>query len=320
MLIPILMVLAGLGLLLGGGELLVRGACTIALRARIAPAVVGLTVVAAGTSMPELVVALSAALGGTPDMAMGNVVGSNIYNIALILGLTAVLQTLQIEGSTIKLEWPILFLCACMLHLLGRDGMIDRLEGAFFVAGLVTFIAWTVYIARTNPSDDDNEEIWDELPQTSEETSATMATVQTLAGAALLALGAQSMVTGGETLAMMWGVSERIIGLTVLALGTSMPELVASLVAARKGKADIAVANVIGSNLFNTLGILGTTAFVTPVPVNERTLSLDNPVMVGLTLLLFPMMRRTMKLGRVDGIILLTLLVGYSALLYLLPE
>lgn len=312
------MVLAGLGLLLGGGELLVRGACTIALRARVAPAVVGLTVVAAGTSMPELVVSMSAALGGTPDMAMGNIVGSNIYNIALILGLTAIVQTLTIEGSTIKLEWPILFLCACLLHLLGRDGVIDQLEGIFFVAGLVTFIAWTVYIARTNPSDED-EEIWDELPQNSDETSGTAATFQVVAGGVLLALGAQSMVTGGVSLATLWGVSERIIGLTILALGTSMPELVASMVAAWKGKADIAVANVIGSNLFNTLGILGATAAITPVPVNPRTLSLDNPVMVGLTFLLFPLMRRKMKLGRGDGIFLLLLLAIYSALLYFLP-
>ena len=318
MLIPILMVLAGLGHLLGGGELLVRGACTIALRARVAPAVVGLTVVAAGTSMPELVVSMSAALGDTPDMAMGNIVGSNIYNIALILGLTAIVQTLTIESSTIKLEWPILFLCACLLHLLGRDGVIDQLEGAFFVAGLVTFIAWTVYIARTNPSNED-EEIWDELPQNSNETTGAAATFQVIAGGALLAMGAQAMVTGGVSLATLWGVSERIIGLTILALGTSMPELVASMVAAWKGKADIAVANVIGSNLFNTLGILGATAAITPVPVNAQTLSLDNPVMVGLTFLLFPLMRRKMKLGRGDGIFLLLLLAIYSALLYFLP-
>ena len=316
MLIPILITLAGLGLLLGGGELLVRGACTIALRARIAPAVVGLTVVAAGTSMPELVVSLSAALGGTPDMAMGNIVGSNIYNIALILGITAIVQTLKIEGSTVKLEWPILFLCACMLHLLGRDGTIDRLEGIFFVAGLVTFIAWTVYIARTNPTD----EIWEDLPQNNNEISGATAIFQAFAGAVLLAMGAQSMVSGGVALANLWGVSERIIGLTILALGTSMPELVASLVAAYKGKADIAVANVIGSNLFNTLGILGATAMIIPVPVNPRTLSLDNPVMIGMTLLLFPLMRRKMKLGRKEGVILLTLLAGYSMLLYLLPE
>jgi cation:H+ antiporter len=319
MLIPILMVLAGLGLLLGGGELLVRGACTIALRARVAPAVVGLTVVAAGTSMPELVVSLSAALGGTPDMAMGNIVGSNIYNIALILGLTSVVQVLRIEGSTVKLEWPILFLCACLLHLLGRDGVIDQLEGLFFVAGLVAFISWTVYIARTHPSEE-SEEIWEDLPQTGDETTSLTAIIQVLVGGGLLALGAQAMVSGGVTLANLWGVSERIIGLTILALGTSMPELVASMVAAWKGKADIAVANVIGSNLFNTLGILGATAAITPVPVNARTLSLDNPVMIGLTFLLFPLMRRKMSLGRAEGVLLLMMMVAYSALLYLLPE
>ncbi len=315
MLISILLILAGLGLLMGGGELLVRGASTIALKANIAPAVVGLTVVAAGTSMPELMVSVSAALRDTPDLAMGNVVGSNIYNIALILGITSLIQPLKIEGNTVKMQWPILFLCTCLAHVMGRDGMIDRLEGAFFVAGLITFIAWTISLARQR--DSGAEDLWDEQPTSIEHGSWARPILQAIAGAVLLSLGAQAMVTGAVTIATLMGISERIVGLTVVALGTSLPELMASLIAARQGKADIAVANVIGSNLFNTLGILGTTALIMPVPVNPKTLTVDNPWMIGFTLLLFPLMRRKMRLGRGEGVLLLGLLVAYSVMLFL---
>ncbi|MEL6346084.1 MAG: calcium/sodium antiporter [Myxococcota bacterium] len=316
MLISLLMVLVGLGLLLGGGELLIRGASNIAIKARISPTVVGLTIVAAGTSAPELVVSLSAALAGTPDLAMSNIVGSNIYNIALILGVTSIIQSLKIEGSTVKLEWPVLFLCTCLLHLLGRDGRIDRLEGAFFMAGLVTFVAWTVYIARQEISGDQELDIWNEIPGDGN-TSWGVSALMTVGGGLLLAAGAQSLVTGASNIAELLGVSQRIIGLTIVALGTSLPELVTSVVAAWKRAADIAVANVIGSNLFNTLGILGTTAAVTPVPVNDKTLTIDNPWMIGFTLLLFPLMRRKMCLERIEGILLLVLLGVYTFMLYI---
>ena len=314
MLVPLLLIAAGVGLLLGGGELLVRGAQSIALHLRISPTVVGLTVVAAGTSAPELVVSLSAALQGTPDLAMGNVVGSNIYNIALILGITAIIQPLRIQGSTVKLEWPILFLCACLMHLLGRDGTIDRLEGAFFVAGLLTFIAWTVYIARREVAGEEELAILREL----EDGQLTLrgAVLTAIGGGIMLTLGAQAMVSGAVSIATLVGISERIVGLTVVALGTSLPELVASVVAAMKKEADIAVANVIGSNLFNTLGILGCTALVTPVPVNPKTLAVDNPWMIGFTLLLLPLMWRRMRLARADGVILLSLLLTYTLMLY----
>lgn len=315
MLFSILLVIAGLGLLLGGGELLVRGASNIALKARISPTVVGLTIVAAGTSAPELVVSISAALRGTPDLAMGNIVGSNIYNIALILGVTSLIQNLKIEGSTIKLEWPILFLCTCLLHLLGRDMVIDRLEGAFFVAGLVTFIAWTVYIARREVAGDQEVDIWAEIPGDGK-ASWTASILMAVGGGIMLTAGAQSMVYGATDIAQQLGVSDRIIGLTIVALGTSLPELITSVVAALKNQADIAVANVIGSNLFNTLGILGATAVVTPVSVTQKTLTVDNPWMIGFTLLLFPLMRRKMNLERTEGILLLSLLFAYSTMLY----
>ena len=310
--LALLMIAAGIGLLLGGGELLVRGATAIALKARVSPTVVGLTIVAAGTSAPELVVSVSAALQGTPDLAMGNVVGSNIYNILLILGLTAVIQPLKIEGSTVKLEWPILFLCTCLAHLLGRDGTIDRLEGSFFVAGLVTFIAWTVYIARKEVAGEDASASSDAPDPIGTPAAIGMVAI----GVLLLTLGAQAMVTGSVQIAQTVGISERVIGLTIVALGTSLPELVTSVVAALKKQADIAVANVIGSNIFNILGILGFTAFVKSIPINPGTLSTDNPWMIGVTLLLFPLMRRKMCLGRGEGALLLALAVVYTLVLY----
>lgn len=314
MLVPILMIVAGIGLLLGGGEFLVRGAASIAQNWRISPTVVGLTVVAAGTSAPELVVSLSAALQGTPDLAMGNVVGSNIYNIALILGATALIQPLRISGSTVKLEWPILFLCTCLMHLLGRDGLVDRLEGSFFVAGLITFIGWTVYIAKREVAGEEELAIMNELPD--EPMTPVMAWTAVAGGALMLILGAQAMVAGAESIAVGLGISERVIGLTIVALGTSLPEFVTSVVAALRKQADIAVANVIGSNLYNTLGILGFTAVVSPVPVNPKTLNVDNPWMIGFTLLLLPLMWRRMRLGRTEGTILLVLLVAYTLVLY----
>ena len=314
MLISIIMVIAGVGLLLVGGELLVRGAKELALHLRWSPTVVGLTVVAAGTSAPELVVSLMAAYEGTPDLAVSNVVGSNIYNIALILGVSAVIQPMNIQGSTVKLEWPILFLCTCLLNLLGRDGSIDRLEGAFFVAGLITFIGWTLYIARREVAGQNELDIWNDMPD--DQLSMRMAILYAVLGAFLLTGGAQAMVIGAVDIAEMMGVSERIIGLTIVALGTSLPELVASTIAALKKEADIAVANVIGSNLYNTLGILGCTSIVLPLPVNPKTLNIDNPWMIGFTLLLLPLMLRRMKLGRIDGTLLLLLLLTYTLTLY----
>lgn len=314
MLLSIIMVIAGIGVLLVGGELLVRGAKEIALHCRVSPTVVGLTVVAAGTSAPELVVSLTAASQGTTDLAVSNVVGSNIYNIALILGVSSVIQPMNIQGSTVKLEWPILFLCTCLLHLLGRDGSIDRLEGAFFVAGLITFIGWTVYIARREVAGQNELDIWNEMPD--EQLSFRMACLYTFIGAVFLTGGAQSMVLGAVDIAQQLGISERIIGLTIVALGTSLPELVASAIAALKKEADIAVANVIGSNLYNTLGILGCTSLVLPLPVNPKTLNVDNPWMIGFTLLLLPLMLRRMKLGRIDGALLLTTLLVYTLTLY----
>ena len=314
MLVDALTSVCGLALLVGGGELLVRGATALALRFRVSPAVVGLTVVAAGTSMPELVVSVGAALRGVPDMAVGNVVGSNIYNVLLILGLAALVRPLTTTWTTVRLEWPVMAVAAWTMHLLARDGSLDRLEGAYLLAGLIAFLAWTVQMARNAVPAAERETLEGVAEARSGSTTASWARsiAGVVGGVALLGLGASLLVDGATSLAVGFGVSERVIGLTVVALGTSLPELITSVLAAWRGQAGIAVGNVVGSNIFNILGILAATALVLPVPVNAATLELDNWVMLGATLLLLPLMWTGFRIERWEGGLLLAGAVAWS--------
>lgn len=316
MIVDWLLVLLGLTLLVFGGDLLVRGASGIALLARVAPSVVGLTIVAAGTSMPELVVSTKAAFSGSPGLAVGNVVGSNIFNIGAIIGLTALVQPLRIASSTLRFEWPVMMLAALLLHLLARDGQVDRLEGAFFLLGLVTFV--TTLIVSTRKPDG-------ALPDPSPLTTASFGRTGALAwlfngaavlsGIALLAGGANSLVSGAMSIASQAGVSDAVIGLTIVAAGTSLPELMTSLVAARRGQDDVAIGNVVGSNIFNVLGILGATAAIHPLAVPQEILSRDNWWMLGASLLLFPLMKSGLHVTRREGLLLLGGFVTYLGLL-----
>jgi len=316
--LALLAVLAGLLLLAGGGELLVRGAVAIARLAGLTTALIGLTVVAMGTSIPELVVSLIAALGGTPDIAMGNVIGSNLANVGLILGLSALLVTLPIHGTAATLEWPFMFVASSVAVLLARDLTIDRLEGGFFVVALVLFLAFMTQQARTGVQAEERTEIagvvearWP--PRGSGAAVAAAALV--LVGIAALVLGGRLLVDGAVSLARYAGVTERVIGLTVVAVGTSMPELAASLVAALRRHADVAIANIIGSNIFNILGILGTTALVQPVRVAPEMVTSDLWWMLGLSLLLYPFLRHRRRLDRLEGAVLLGAYIVYIALL-----
>lgn len=312
------LVFAGLALLVGGGEALVRGASGIALLGRVTPAVVGLTVVAAGTSMPELVVSVQAALEGNPGLAVGNVVGSNIFNIAAIIGLTALLRPLRIQGNTVRLEWPVMMLSAFQFHLLARDSMVDRLEGCFLLGALVAFVAYAVWVARKSVTPIE-QDAFEELSTASFGRVGLPALAFNLAaitvGIGLLAGGSTALVKGAVGLASSMGVSNTIIGLTIVAAGTSTPELVTSLVAAWRGRDDIAVANVVGSNIFNILGIAGATAVIHPLPVPAEILIRDNWWMLGASALLFPLMRTGMKVNRIEGGVLFTGFLLYLGLL-----
>lgn len=314
----LLLVALGLGLLIGGGEALVRGATTIARLAGLTPAVIGLTVVAAGTSLPELVVSLLAALRGTPDIAIGNVVGSNIFNIGAVLGLAAMVAPLTVHSSAVRLEWPVMFLASWIGFLLMRDLGLDRMEGGFFFASLVVFTAYAVYLARHEVGENETAEFARETggrslhPRTRELAVSVLAVV---AGCGLLVLGGKFLVDGAVALARSAGMTERVIGLTIVAGGTSAPELAASLVAAYRGRSDVALANVIGSNIFNLLGILGITALIHPIPVSAGIVHVDAWWMLGFAVVLFPMMWTKRSISRVEGGVLLA---GYGVYLWTL--
>ncbi len=318
MIIDWLLVLVGLVLLVGGGEALVRGASGIAVLARVTPAVVGLTIVAAGTSMPEFVVSLQAALEGSPGLAVGNVVGSNIFNIAAILGLAALLRPLRIQGNTVRLEWPVMMLAACQLHLLGRDALVDRLEGAFLLGAMVAFTAYAVWLGRRATAEAEPVDVAQVATASFGRTgnAAWMFNLgAALLGICVLAAGSTALVRGAVGVASTLGVSDTVIGLTIVAAGTSTPELVTSLVATRRGQDEIAVANIVGSNVFNVLGILGATSLITPLPVPTEIIERDNWWMLGASLLLFPLMRTGMRINRVEAAVLLGGYIVYLGLL-----
>ena len=316
-------VVLGLLLLLAGGEAMVRGASGIGLLARLTPSVVGLTIVAAGTSMPELVVSLQAAGDGSPGIALGNIVGSNIFNIGVVIGAAALVRPLRIVGTSVRFEWPVMLLVACQLHLLARDAILDRVEAGFLLSAMLAFFAYAVWVARNNTSEVERNEFAEGLATVSFGATGTRAWAQNagavLIGGLLLAYGADLMVRGSVGVASAFGIAPTVIGLTIVAAGTSAPELVTSLVAAWRGRDDIAVTNVIGSNIFNVCGIAGATALVHPIPVPGAMISRDNWWMLGVSVLLFPLMRTGMRITRLEGGVLLGLYGVYMAILLTRP-
>ena len=316
MTIPILQLIGGLVVLLGGGHYLVKGATRIALHARISTGVIGLTVVAMGTSLPELAVSVGAASRGVTDLAYANIVGSTIFNIGMILGISALLLPINIERQTIRIEYPFMLGVAVLVVLLCLNGTVGFAEGILLLSLLVPFTLFVIYLARRQVSGDEALELEREVQRAANlevgaAQSWSMSLFWVVLGIAALVLGADRAVQGAVTLAQIWGVSERIIGLTLVAMGTSLPELATSVVAARRGEQEMALGNVIGSNIFNLLAVLGTTAVVVPVTINPRALGLDNWVMLAFCAAMFPLMFfGQRKLGRFAG---LTLLAGFGA-------
>ncbi|MCB1747747.1 MAG: calcium/sodium antiporter [Gammaproteobacteria bacterium] len=291
----------GLVLLYFGGEWLVRGAAALAARTGISPLAIGLTVVAFGTSAPELVVSLQAALGGASDIAVGNVVGSNIANVGLILGIAALIRPLEVHVNVLRIDSP-LMLAACVLMVaLLLDGTVGRGDGAVLVTALVSYIGFTLWQSRRETAEN-QAEFAAALPAD----QGSIGRHLLLVGAGLLALvgGGKALVTAAVALATALGVSQAVIGLTVVAVGTSLPELAASIVAALRGQGDIALGNVIGSNLFNVLGILGVTAVVTPLPRGEVGWDALG-VMLLFALAVWPLASTGRRLVRGEGALLL---------------
>lgn len=287
-------VAGGLALLLGGGECLVRGAVGLARSLGVSPLVIGLTVVAFGTSAPELVVSLQAALGGHPDIVLGNVVGSNNANILLIAGAAAAIRAIAAEPGAVRRDGAALVAATLAFIGLCLFGELGFGAGLALAAALAAWIAWSFRSARRRGSGGEGE--IEAAPR-----GAALALLLTLAGIAGVLLGARLLIDGAVEVARAAGLSEAVIGLTLIAFGTSLPELAAAGMAALRGHGDIALGNVMGSNLFNMLGIAGVTAMAAPVPVPAELLRLDLWVMLAATLLLLAAMRGGRRIGRLEG-------------------
>lgn len=317
----ILVLLAGFALLLLGAEWLVRGASSIATRLGIAPIVIGLTVVAFGTSAPEFAVSIGASLAGNADVSLGNVVGSNVANILLILGVSAVFGGLSIEQRLIRIDIPLLSVVSILALVIGLNGNFGRIEGVVFFVGLLVYVAWLIRNARRE-SKTVEAEYASEVASLEGPVVRSPFIIQLLlvvAGLVLLVVGAQLLVGSATDIATALGVSDLVIGLTVIAVGTSLPELATSVLAAIRGQRDIAVGNVVGSNLFNLLGVLGASAALSKngVSVADAALRLDLPVMIAATIVLIPICWNGFHIKRWEGILLAAFYFAYVAYLVL---
>jgi cation:H+ antiporter len=317
MLINLLLIVVGIVMVLKGADVLTKGGADLARRMNVSELVVGLTIVAAGTSAPELFVSLVSALKGTPDLAVGNVVGSNIMNTLVIVGVTAMVSPIAIARQTVAKDMPFTVVASVLLMVLALDrfqsvslwgNVISRLDGILLLLGFAAFMYYTFTVARHGDSRDEKA---DKKPA-----SVVLCLVLLVAGLALLVAGSELFVRNASSLAAALGVSEGVIGLTIVAGGTSLPELATSIVAARKGRSALAIGNVIGSNVFNILLILGLTATVCPMQIGDITM-IDMGMMVASMLLLWLFSFTKLTVARWEGAVLTAVYLGYLAwLLY----
>lgn len=310
---------AGLALLLSGGEVLIRGATRLAAAAGIPPVVVGLTVVAFATSAPELAIGIQGVRAGQADLVVGNVIGSNIANLLLILGLSAAISTLVVHQKLIRVDVPLMVGVSVLVWAMTLDGRVSRIEGGLLFVGVVAYIVSAVQASRrTRPSVADQYAGAYGEPASTPPGAWRGSLARVVAGGAALVLGARWLVDGATTAARTLGVSELVIGLTIVAIGTSLPELTASVVATLRGERDIAAGNVIGSNIFNLLSVLGLTALVAPygVPVAPAAAAFDLPVMVAASIACLPIFFVGNRISRWEGGLFLVYYGVYVAYLF----
>jgi cation:H+ antiporter len=302
------LIAAGAMLLWAGAESLVRGGASIALRTGLSPLVIGLTVVAFGTSSPELIVSLQAALRADGDIAIGNIVGSNIANILLILGLAAVIRPIRVESRLVRIDMPIVILVSLVMIGLLADGTASRMAGAILLLGLFLYIAFSIVQSRKSGTPDEAD------IAAVRQRPVLISIAMVAGGLAVLAMGGVLFLRGAVTIAEAAGLSSAIIGLTIVAAGTSLPELATSVVASMKGEGDMAVGNAVGSNIFNILGILGITAVIAPISVTDISV-VDFGVMLLSAIVVLPFMRTGFRLNRIEGGALLAAYVAYTSYL-----
>lgn len=304
MLLDLFYILLGFLLLIKGGDYLVEGAVAIAQRAKLSKMVIGMTVVGFGTSMPELLVSAQSALVGNSGIAIGNVVGSNIANIALILGISSIIIPIASSRATLRVDHPFMMLAALMFVAIAMTGRIGRWAGILFVLMLAGFVSYQVIASRRKNKEEESHE---------EPMALWKALLIVVVSFAAMVFGADKLVEGASDIASILGVSDRVIGLTIVAVGTSLPELFASAIAAKKGEADMAIGNIIGSVTFNILSVIGISAIICPIQESNVGFGFDYLIMLVLGALLWIFLRTKYTLERWEGIILTLIYIGYLA-------
>ena len=313
-------ILVGLILLIWSADLFVDGASSIARNMGISPLIVGIVIIGLGTSAPEMLVSGAAAFQGNPGLGIGNALGSNITNITLVLGFTAIIYVLPVHSSLLKKELPLVLATAVLAWLLLVDGYFSRTDGIILVITLVVVFSWMIISANKEAMSHDPliDETLEELP---EKLNNNKAIIWTVGGLVILLISSKMLVWGASNIASSMGISDLVIGLTIVAIGTSLPELAATISSARKGETDLAVGNIVGSNLFNTLAVLAIPGLIKPLDVPEGVLDRDMPIMITLTVLLllfsFGCFKNSrFKINRAKGIVLLLAFVAYEGLIF----
>ena len=297
----VLFLIIGIIFLLLGGDMLVNSSTALAKRLNVSPFLIGITVVSFGTSAPELLVSLNAAVMGSTGIAIGNVIGSNIANIALVLGLTILIRPINVDSKKYLFAWLVMFVSSIMFFGFSLDGVIDFIDGLFFISGLMFFITLSIRYRNSSIEEDEIEE----------NTDTKMIPVYFILGAAGLYFGSEFLVTNSVIVAKYFGISEFVIGITIVALGTSLPELVTSVIAILKGHSSISIGNLIGSNIFNVFAVLGITSLVQSLNPDSSILISDLPVMLGITLLLGFFLFISHRLRRTEGALLISIYLIY---------
>lgn len=304
-----LLLALGLVILLFGGKILVDGASSVAIKLGMSTGLIGLTVVAFGTSMPELIVSVNAALKGNSDIAIGNVLGSNLSNIGLVLGLTGIFYPILIRPSHVRFDYLLTVLVAILFYGLSYNGDISFWDGIILFS---LFLGFNAYLFRNLGSGigDTLEEAEEEVEQV-KNYSWIVATGLFFGGILGLYFGSELLVVNAVKISREFGVSERIIGITIVAIGTSLPELVTSIVAALSKRTDLALGNILGSNILNILAVIGITAIIKPIGISQEFIDSDYLWMIGITLLLYPLMKTKMRISKIEGAVLLTSYITY---------
>ncbi|MCU0399987.1 MAG: calcium/sodium antiporter [Algoriphagus sp.] len=311
--LPYFFLILGLLILLLGGKFLVDGASSIAYKLGLSSGLIGLTVVAFGTSAPELLVSINAAINGNSDISIGNVVGSNIANIGLVLGLSGLFYPIEISKAHLRFDYSLMLAVTIVFFILSSDQKISFWDGSVLIGG---FILLNGYLLRNlgKGLQLENELIEENLEEI-KRYSLPIAVTLLIFGVIGLYFGSEMLVNNAVLISKEFGVSERIIGVTIIAIGTSLPELITSIIAALSKRTDLALGNILGSNLMNVLSIIGITALINPIEVSEAFIKVDYLWMIGISILLFPLMRTKMRISKIEGAILLLSYFGYLYLL-----